>query len=62
LHQLVEREIMREINIGANTLYELKIGLVGLWTAQHKSLSRLHATQNNGTAVSPQPKLPARRN
>ncbi len=61
LNRLVEREIMREITDGANTLYELKIGLVGLWTAQHKSVSKLHATQANGTAVSTKPKLPARR-
>lgn len=61
LNRLVEREIMREVTDGANALYELKIGLVGLWTAQHKSVSRLHATQANGTAVSPKPKLPARR-
>ena len=57
LNRLVEREIMREITDGANTLYELKIGLVGLWVAQHKSVSRLHAAQvpngtGNGTAVS----------
>ena len=61
LNRLVEREIMREVTDGANTLYELKIGLVGLWTAQHKSVSKLYATQANGTAVSPKPKLPARR-
>jgi hypothetical protein len=61
LNRLVEREIIREITDGANTLYELKIGLVGLWTAQHKSVSKLHATQANGTAVSPKPKLPASR-
>lgn len=61
LNRLVEREIMREVTDGATTLYELKIGLVGLWTAQHKSVSRLHATQANGTAVTSQPKLPARR-
>ena len=28
----------------AVTLYELKIGLVGLWVARNKSLSKLHAT------------------
>ncbi len=61
LNRLVEREIMREVTDGATTLYELKIGLVGLWTAQHKSVSKLHATQANGTAVPPQSKLPARR-
>ena len=61
LNRLVEREIMREVTDGANTLYELKIGLVGLWTAQHKSVSRLHATQANGTAVSAKKKLPTKR-
>lgn len=62
LNQLVAREIMREITEGANALYELKIGLVGLWTARHKSLSKLYTTQPNGTAVPQKPKLPARRN
>ena len=61
LNRLVEREIMREVTDGANTLYELKIGLVGLWTAQHKSVSRLHATQPNGTAAAAKPRLPAKR-
>ncbi|MBK8900767.1 MAG: VCBS repeat-containing protein [Anaerolineaceae bacterium] len=61
LNMLVEREIMREVTDGANTLYELKIGLVGLWTAQHKSVSKLHAAAQNGTAVAGKPKLPARR-
>lgn len=61
LNMLVEREIMREVNDGANTLYELKIGLVGLWTAQHKSVSKLYAAGSNGTAVASKPQLPARR-
>lgn len=43
LTNLVEREIMREVKRGATTLYELHIGLVGLWIAKHKSLSKLHA-------------------
>ncbi|MCA9916596.1 MAG: AAA family ATPase [Anaerolineales bacterium] len=60
LHRLVEREILRELNDGANTLYELKIGLVGLWAAKHKSLSRLHTMELNGSA-SNKPKLPTRR-
>jgi hypothetical protein len=42
LNKLVEREIMSEIVGEATTLYELKIGLVGLWTAQNKSLSKLY--------------------
>ncbi|VAW43238.1 hypothetical protein MNBD_CHLOROFLEXI01-3881, partial [hydrothermal vent metagenome] len=66
LNQLVQREIMREVTVGTNTLYELKIGLVGLWTAQHKSVSKLHAAQpkqsgTNGTAVSAKPRLPSKR-
>ncbi len=63
LNQLVQREIMREVTLGTNTLYELKIGLVGLWTAQHKSVSKLHAAQPkpNGTAVSAKPRLPSKR-
>jgi hypothetical protein len=44
LNTLVEREIMGEVHEGTVTLYELRIGLVGLWTAKHKSLSKLHAT------------------
>lgn len=43
LNTLVEREIMREVRDGATTQYELRLGLVGLWAAQHKSLSKLHA-------------------
>lgn len=43
LHQLVEREIMREVTQGATMQYELKIGLVGLWIVKHKSISKLHA-------------------
>lgn len=42
LNSLVEREILREVTEGATTLFELRIGLVGLWVAQNKSLSRLH--------------------
>ena len=62
LNRLVEREIMRELTDGGNTLYELKIGLVGLWVAQHKSVSKLHAAQpQNGTAVSTKPRLPTKR-
>lgn len=43
LNRLVERDIMREVPEGVTTLYELRIGLVGLWTAKNKSLSRLYA-------------------
>jgi hypothetical protein len=42
LNSLVEREILREVTEGPTTLFELRIGLVGLWVAQNKSLSRLH--------------------
>ncbi len=41
LQNLVERDIMREITEQAKTLYELRIGLVGLWVAQNKSLTKL---------------------
>ncbi len=43
LNSLVTREIMREINEEGATLYEFRVGLVGLWVGQNKSLSRLHA-------------------
>lgn len=45
LISLVERDIMREISDAGQTRYELKIGLVGLWVAQNKSLTSLHASQ-----------------
>ena len=43
LNSLVGRDIMREVTEEGKGLYELRIGLVGLWVAQNKSLSRLHA-------------------
>jgi len=43
LNTLVERDIMREITEQGSTLYQLKIGLVGLWVAKNKSLSKLYA-------------------
>lgn len=46
LNRLVEREIMREITEKGTTLYELRIGLVGLWAAQNKSLSKLYESKN----------------
>ncbi|MCB8948380.1 MAG: AAA family ATPase [Ardenticatenaceae bacterium] len=63
LNRLVEREIMREITDGANTVYELKIGLVGLWIAKHKSLSKLYTTARptNGTAVPSRPSVSPKR-
>ncbi len=48
LNALVEREIMGEVRDGATAQYELRLGLVGLWAARHKSLSKLHATPTNG--------------
>jgi hypothetical protein len=53
LTRLVEREVMREITSEATTLYELKIGLVGLWAAQNKSLSRLYESGNGSAELSP---------
>lgn len=43
LNSLVERDIMREVNEEGTTVYDLRIGLVGLWVAQNKSLARLLA-------------------
>lgn len=43
LTSLVEREIFREVAPGISAQYELRVGLVGLWVAKHKSLSKLHA-------------------
>ena len=48
LQRLVERGIMGEVTQGASTQYKLKLGLVGLWVAKHKSLSKLHTAQMNG--------------
>jgi hypothetical protein len=46
LNRLVEREIMREVNDEGTPYFELRIGLVGLWVAQNKSISRLYESQN----------------
>lgn len=46
LNRLVERDIMREMTDEGTTLYELRIGLVGLWAAQNKSLSKLYESRN----------------
>ncbi len=51
LGRLVERDIMREVNTEATTQYELRIGLVGLWTAQNKSLSKLYEELEIRTAL-----------
>ncbi len=42
LNSLVDRDVMREVTEEGKALYELKIGLVGLWVAQNKSLRKLH--------------------
>ena len=42
LKSLVERDILQEVTEGTVALYELKIGLVGLWAAKHKSLTHLY--------------------
>ncbi|MCP4424376.1 MAG: AAA family ATPase, partial [Chloroflexi bacterium] len=42
LKRLVERDILQEVTGGTTALYELKIGLVGLWVAKYKSLSHLY--------------------
>lgn len=47
LNRLVQRDILREVGDEATSLFELKIGLVGLWVARNKSLSKLYET--NGT-------------
>ncbi len=51
LNRLVEREIMRELTDEGTTLYELKIGLVGLWAAQNKSLSKLYESKNQANGL-----------
>jgi hypothetical protein len=43
LRRLVKRDILQEITEGTTSLYELKVGLVGLWVAKQKSLSHLYA-------------------
>lgn len=47
LNSLVERDVMREVTEEGKALYELRIGLVGLWVAQNKSLSKLHIHLEN---------------
>ena len=42
LDRLVDREIFREIRIEGSVLYEMKLGLIGLWVTKNKSLSRLY--------------------
>ena len=45
LQRLTERDIMREVLSQGTTFYELKIGLVGLWVTNNKSLSQLYARE-----------------
>lgn len=45
LNTLVAREIMHEVRDGATVQYELRLGLVGLWVARQKSLSKLYAQE-----------------
>lgn len=51
LNRLVEREIMREITAEGTTFYELRIGLVGLWAAQNKSLNKLYESKNGANGA-----------
>lgn len=47
LTSLVERDIFQEISPNTSTQYELRVGLVGLWVAKHKSLSKLQADRSD---------------
>ena len=49
LTSLVERDIMREVTEEAKSLYEMKLGLVSLWVAKNKSLSKLYAGEDTKT-------------
>jgi hypothetical protein len=51
LNRLVERGIMREIGDEGAPLYEMRIGLVGLWVAQNKSFSRLYASDAHSPVI-----------
>ena len=42
LQRLVERGIMRQVVAEGVVAYELRVGLVGLWTAQNKGLGELY--------------------
>lgn len=42
LNALVERDILKEVMEEGKALYELRVGLVGEWVAQNKSISKLH--------------------
>jgi hypothetical protein len=43
LESLVQRKIMRVVSDGPTALYELQLGLVGMWIEQTKSLAGLYA-------------------
>jgi hypothetical protein len=53
LNRLVERDIMRAVPEEGKTLYELKLGLVGLWIAQNKSMSQLFYAPEQGNGAAP---------
>jgi hypothetical protein len=40
---------LREVTEETRTLYELKLGLVGLWVAKNKSISKLYAGNGHGS-------------
>ncbi len=50
LNRLVERDILREVTEETRTVYELKLGLVGLWVAKNKSISKLFAGNGSGSS------------
>jgi hypothetical protein len=52
LNRLVERDILREVTEEGKSLYEMKLGLVGLWVAKNKSLSKLYAGNNKANGRS----------
>ena len=54
LTSLVERDIMREVTEEAKSLFEMKLGLVSLWVAKNKSLSKLYA--GNGSRTNGRPR------
>jgi hypothetical protein len=56
LARLVQREIIREITEDGSHRYELRIGLIGLWVARNKSLSRLYQQTNVFNKVGSPPK------
>ena len=49
LNNLVDRDILREVTEEATSLFEMKLGLVSLWVAKNKSLSKLYAAEKART-------------